>query len=398
MPRKTFPPTSKARGPKPRRAPRTRTVRPPAVGRLSRSLVPALLDWFAIAARDLPWRRTLDPYAIWVSEIMLQQTQVKTVRSYWERWMKELPDVAALSAAPEQRVLKLWEGLGYYTRVRNLQKAAQHINTNHAGQFPRDFEAILALPGVGRYTAGAIASIAFNQPAPIMDGNVIRVLTRISAIGGDPREKATNAVLWHLATALVERAANSQLSTINSQLLLSGPCSALNQSLMELGATICTPQNVQCPRCPVRAHCAAHRAGRVDELPNLGPRAKTTSREFHTFVVERDGKFLVKQRPAGVVNAGLWEFPNLEVTSTGSPPAASLKRLLHLTARCEPLGEVKHTITRYRMTQQVFRVVPEAEPPPPVDQFQWLAPAELDRRPFTSAHKRILARIPQPSN
>ncbi len=357
-----------------------------------------MLDWFATAARDLPWRRTLDPYAIWVSEIMLQQTQVKTVIPYWERWTRELPDVAALSAAPEQRLLKLWEGLGYYTRVRNLQKAALHIVAAHNGQFPREFDAVLALPGVGRYTAGAISSIAFNAPAPILDGNVIRVLTRIFAIGGDPRQKATNSVLWSLATALAERAAGSPLSTLHSPLLLSGPCSALNQSLMELGATVCTPQNAQCLLCPVRAHCVAHREGRVDELPNLGPRATATSREFHTFVVERDGKFLVAQRPAGIVNAGLWEFPNLEVTGRNSSPAASLKQLLQVTARCEILCEVKHSITRYRITQRAFRVVLNAKPPLVEERFHWLALAELHRRPFTSAHKRILAHISQPSN
>ena len=243
---------------------------------------------------------------------MLQQTQVKTVIPYWERWMKALPDVVTLAAAPEQRVLKLWEGLGYYTRVRNLQKAAQHIVAARAGQFPRDFDDILALPGVGRYTAGAIASIAFNQPVPILDGNVIRVLTRLHALAGNPRDKSTNTHLWHLATQLVEAAAShSSLFTLHSSLPL--PCSALNQSLMELGATVCTPQNPACPDCPVRAHCVAYREGRVSELPALAPRAATTRREFHTFVVERGGQFLVTQRPAGEVNAALWEFPNLEV-------------------------------------------------------------------------------------
>lgn len=329
---------------------------------------------------------------------MLQQTQVKTVIPYWERWMRELPDVAVLAAAPEQRLLKLWEGLGYYTRVRNLQKAAQHIVATHAGRFPRDFDAVLALPGVGRYTAGAISSIAFNAPAPILDGNVIRVLTRLFAIGENPRDKATNEHLWQLAAALVKRATSFQLSAFSFQFLLSGPCSALNQSLMELGATVCTPQNPQCLPCPVRAHCAAHREGRVNELPNLGPRATATSREFHTFVVERDGKLLVMQRTAGVVNAGLWEFPNLEVTNQHTAPATSLKQLLQVTARCEALCEVKHSITRYRITQRAFRVILKAKSSPEEERFHWLTLAELHRRPFTSAHKRILARISQPSN
>ena len=322
---------------------------------------------------------------------MLQQTQVKTVIPYWERWMRELPDVAALAAAPEQRVLKLWEGLGYYTRVRNLHKAAQHLVNAHSSQFPRGFEAVLALPGVGRYTAGAISSIAFNAPTPILDGNVIRVLTRLFATAENPRDKATNARLWELAAALVRQAAASQLSTPNAQLLLSGSCSALNQSLMELGATICTPQNVKCQVCPVRSHCAAHREGRVDEFPNLGPRAATTSREFHAFAVEQDGMFLVTQRPAGGVNAGLWEFPSLEVTAQRGTPAASLKQLLQVTARCELLCEVKHSITRYRITQRAFHVRLE-QPPDDLDsRFSWLAPSRLHALPFSSAHKRILA-------
>ncbi len=369
------------------RKPRPKSLAP-------RKLVLSLLAWFATAARDLPWRRTLDPYAIWVSEIMLQQTQVKTVIPYWERWMRELPDVVALAAAPEHWLLKLWEGLGYYTRVRNLQKAAQHVVATHDGRFPRDFDAILALPGVGRYTAGAISSIAFNAPAPILDGNVIRVLTRLFAIGANPRDTATNAHLWELAARLVETAADSQLATLNPQFLLSGPCSVLNQSLMELGATICTPQNPQCAVCPVRSHCIARRDGRVDELPNLSPRTAATSREFHAFVVEHREEYLVRQRPARAVNAGLWEFPNLEVTGQNNSPAASLKQLLQATARCEPLCEIKHTITRYRITQRAFHVAMKRKPASTGDLSRWLPLAELHMLPFTGAHKRILARIP----
>ena len=327
---------------------------------------------------------------------MLQQTQVKTVIPYWERWMCELPDVATLAVAPEQRVLKLWEGLGYYTRVRNLQKAVQHIVAAHDGQFPRDFDAVLALPGVGRYTAGAISSIAFNAPTPILDGNVIRVLTRLFAIAENPRDKATSTHLWHLAGQLVEAApTHSSPITNHSSLLLAGSCSALNQSLMELGATICTPQNAQCPLCPVRAHCAAHRDGRVGELPNLGPRATATRREFHAFTVEHDGQLLATQRPVGVVNAGLWEFPSLEVTGTRCTPAASLKLLLRITARCEPLCDVKHSITRYRITQRAFHVRLKQLPSDLGSQFRWLAQPELHALPFSSAHKRILARLSQ---
>src|SRR5580700_2037893 len=166
-------------------------------------IVPALLEWFAANARDLPWRRINDPYAVFISEIMLQQTQVKTVIPYYERWMRALPTVADFAKARPERVLKLWEGLGYYRRVRLAQAAARLIIDKHAGRFPEKFDDVLALPGVGRYTAGAICSIAFNQPAPILDGNVIRVLSRLLGIAGDPRSKVVNTKLWRAAQELV---------------------------------------------------------------------------------------------------------------------------------------------------------------------------------------------------
>jgi A/G-specific adenine glycosylase len=184
-----------------------------------RRLVPLLLRWFERKARDLPWRRTRHPYAIWISEVMLQQTQVKTVLPYWQRWMRKLPTIEALAKARPEKIHKLWEGLGYYSRVRNLHQAAKRILEQHGGRFPGRFDDVLALPGIGRYTAGAICSIAFNQPSPILDGNVIRVLTRIFGIATNPREKQTNALLWNLAGSLV---ANSKLKTRNSK--LSCPC------------------------------------------------------------------------------------------------------------------------------------------------------------------------------
>src|SRR6266496_4578583 len=240
--------------------------------RAIRRLVSVLLDWFTRHARELPWRRTLDPYAIWVSEIMLQQTQVKTVVPYWTRWMSELPTVKALAAAGPDRVLKLWEGLGYYTRARNLQKAAQRIVEFHRGKFPENFDDILALPGVGRYTAGAIASIAFHQPRPILDGNVMRVLTRIFGIAADPREKKTNAQLWQITEELVHYASHVAHHEF--------PCSRLNQSLMELGALICTPRSPRCERCPVNRLCVARHRGWQEKLPKIGRRETRTARRF----------------------------------------------------------------------------------------------------------------------
>ena len=200
-----------------------------------------LVRWFRENARDLPWRRTLDPYAIWVSEVMLQQTQVKTVIPFWERWMREIPTLDALASLSEPRLLKLWEGLGYYTRVRNLQKAARLIVTKPEGVFPSDPAQILDLPGIGRYTAGAIASIAYGQAQPLLDGNVVRVLTRLHGISENAREKPTVDQLWKLATELVIAAETLDKKAQQGARLSAGPCSDLNQSLMELGATICIP-------------------------------------------------------------------------------------------------------------------------------------------------------------
>jgi A/G-specific adenine glycosylase len=361
----------------------------------------ALLDWFAVHARDLPWRRTRDPYAIWVSEIMLQQTQVKTVIPFWERWLQELPTIEAAARAPSAKIHKLWEGLGYYTRVRNLQKAAQFIVEKHGGKFPEKFEEILALPGIGRYTAGAICSIAFNQPTPILDGNVIRVLTRLFGIAENPKEKETNARLWQKAEELVQ----------NSK----GNCSPLNQSLMELGALVCTPRNAQCLICPVQKLCVAFAENRVEELPNLGKRETATARHFLAFAVECGGKFLVQQKPAGVVNAHLWEFPNVEITvapsSRPSPPLgekvaggrlrgnASAPDLLN-TATVEfkklfgvkpktvqPLRTVKHSITRYRITLEAFSVSLARRPAKMAG--LWLAAKDFDSLAFASAHKKL---------
>jgi A/G-specific adenine glycosylase len=350
-----------------------------------RALVPALLAWFAHSARDLPWRRTRDPYAVWISEIMLQQTQVKTVIPYWERWMRALPGIRDLAEATPETIHKLWEGLGYYTRVRNLQKAARQIIANHAGRFPRDYKAILDLPGIGRYTAGAISSIAFNEPQPILDGNVIRVLTRLFGIATNPREKSTNEKLWHLAEQLV-----LQAHATTSELA----CSHLNQSLMELGAIICTPRQPNCAQCPVQRHCAARRTGRIDQLPNLGVRAPATARRFAAFVIERRGRFLVRQRPAGVVNAHLWEFPNVEITarSPGLKVIAQNELGLALTS-VEKLCVIKHTITRYRITLETWRANLKHSPRKSAPDVSWLTPAELSALAFTSAHRKVLGEI-----
>jgi len=381
-------------------------------------LAAALLDWFAVNARDLPWRRTHDPYAVWVSEIMLQQTQVKTVIPFWERWMRELPTIEAAAKVDSAKLHKLWEGLGYYTRVRNLQKAAQVIVNQHGGKFPENFDDVLALPGIGRYTAGAICSIAFNQPTPLLDGNVIRVLTRLFGIAENPKEKKTNARLWQLAEELVASAHERWGETPGEPGLAyqgkattaledarptphsprKNACSHLNQSLMELGATVCTPRNPQCLICPVQKLCVAFKNGRTEELPNLGKRDAATARRFMAFAVEHQGKFLVRQRPAGVVNAHLWEFPNVEVGTRTSEPQEVFGELDALRAadphavKPRPLCTVKHSITRYRITLEAFQVK-LGETTSTKKTGVWKTPAQMRALAFTSAHRRVLAAL-----
>jgi A/G-specific adenine glycosylase len=336
---------------------------------------------------------------------MLQQTQVKTVIPFWNRWLRELPTIEAAAKAPSEKIHKLWEGLGYYTRVRNLQKAAQVIVKKHRGKFPENFDDVLGLPGIGRYTAGAICSIAFNQPTPLLDGNVIRVLTRIFGIAENPKEKQTNARLWQLAAELVTQAAHLNPSRSsrreeahseprNGQSLLTSAatdiasCSALNQSLMELGALVCTPRNPQCLICPVKKLCVAFKENCVGELPNLDKRATATTRTFFTFVIERDGKFLVQQRPIGIVNAHLWEFPNFEINGKKKDAQEIFDSVFNFkTAKFQPLCTVKHSITRYRMTLEAFHVCLKNSPKKPAG--VWLSPKQIDSLALSSAHKKL---------
>jgi A/G-specific adenine glycosylase len=357
-------------------------------------LIPPLLDWFSANARDLPWRRTRDPYAIWVSEIMLQQTQVKTVIPFWERWMRELPTIESAAKAPLAKIHKLWEGLGYYSRARNLQKAAKQIvkggkrkTESGNAKFPEAFEEVLALRGIGRYTAGAICSIAFNQPTPILDGNVIRVLTRIFGVAENPKEKKTNQLLWQIAEELVSRAAREDARPTKNR-----SCSALNQSLMELGALVCAPRKPQCQICPVKKLCVAFKENRIDELPNLGTRASVTARHFVAFIVEREGKFLVRQRPAGIVNAHLWEFPNVELNGKKMELEEIFKSQFGIQPlELRPFCSLKHSITRYRITLEAVkaRLKKTAVKPHGV----WQTSERIQRLALTGAHRKILRNL-----
>lgn len=299
-----------------------------------------------------------------------------------------------------------------------MQRAAREIVAKHGGKFPREYEAMLELPGIGRYTAGAISSIAFNEPRAILDGNVMRVLARVFGVAGNAREKRVNEKLWRLAGELVTAAQTP--SAVARKIRDSSPrlprparkrCSQLNQSLMELGALICTPKQPKCGLCPVRKYCEALRTGRIGRLPDLGKRTASTPRRFAAFVVERRGRLLARQRPAGVVNAHLWEFPNVEVNGHGPDARTSLEarvkrrvgarglqemakaELGFAPSKLEKLCVIKHTITHYRITLEVYQGEIKRGEVKHMPGSRWLGAKELSKLAFTSAHRRILDRI-----
>ncbi len=352
---------------------------------LEERLVWNLLTWFVENARDLPWRRSRDPYAIWISEVMLQQTQVHTVLPYWERWMRALPTVRALANASSERIHKLWEGLGYYSRVRNLQRAAKEVITEHDGKLPSNAEALLRLPGIGRYTAGAICSIAFDQPTPIVDGNVIRVLARVFAVSGSIREPKFRNQVWEIAGRLVRTAKGAPFDQ---------PCSQFNQALMELGATVCRPRDARCDCCPVAPECAARKQGRVDELPALPKGPQVKKRRFMAFVIEQQGKLLLRQRPDGVVNGQLWEFPNVEVGFKRKSPDQVAAELFGVPTTIRgTLDSVKHSITRYRMILEPYIGKPAGKLSATAG--VWVGRNRLKLLAFSSAHKKVLRAFDQ---
>lgn len=374
--------------------PKARDARKPPERRAHKThlIVRSLLTWFSHNARNLPWRQTLDPYAIWVSEIMLQQTQVKTVIPYWNRWMRALPTVQAVARAKTETLLKLWEGLGYYTRARNLQLAARAILKEHGGVFPRDFEQILALPGVGRYTAGAISSIAYNSSTPILDGNVIRVVCRLFGIGGNPAKAVTKTRLWQLAEDLVQQASREvkDYHTWRAR-RCAGNCSMLNQALMELGAVVCTPRNSRCETCPVRSHCQALRSDQVANLPRPKPRVRALQRRLAVFVATCRGKILIQRRPADSLNGGLWEFPHAEFDPTQANLPDLVRSLVGaVSRRSTALCTIRHSITRHRFTAEAHWIEIARKPGRVQSGARWVRLQRARALPFTAAHRRIL--------
>ncbi len=303
----------------------------------------ALLRWYDVHRRDLPWRRTRDPYAIWVSETMLQQTRVETVIPYYERFLNRFPDLASLADAPLEDVYDSWTGLGYYSRARNLHAAAQTVLDEHAGRLPADVETLRRLRGVGRYTAGALASIAYDREEPLVDGNVIRVLARLFAVREDVGDRLVIERFWQIAGDLVRGARPGDL----------------NQSLMELGATVCKPRAPRCTDCPVRVGCAAADSGEPEALPHKQKRASARALVSVAAWLTRGGRTLAVRRPEGGLLGGLWELPGGELAD-GEALETGVRRCIHeaVGLRVQSawrVGQIEHVFTHRRLRLHVFR-------------------------------------------
>lgn len=341
----------------------------------------ALLAWYRRERRDLPWRRTRDPWAIWVSETMLQQTRVETVIPYYERFMQRFPSARMLADADADELMSHWAGLGYYSRARNLKAAASQVVREHGGRVPDDLEALRALPGVGRYTAGALASIAFDRPAPIVDGNVARVLARLLDLDLDVRSPAGQRRLWEEAEALAN-----------------GPSPGdLNQALMELGALVCTPRAPRCASCPLREHCRGSNAGRAEALPVKAPKKQPKRIEAVAALLVRGPRVLALRRPPSGLLGGLWELPGGELAA-GEKPAAGLARALRervglAPLRAKRLGEVTHGFTHRTLRLHVYRAAAPAGRVrrSDADAHRWLPLAALETLPLSALAKKALA-------
>lgn len=313
------------------------------------TLTEPLLNWYEENKRSLPWRQEVSPYRVWVSEIMLQQTRVEAVKPFFERFLKRLPDVGALAQCPEDELLKLWEGLGYYNRVRNMQKAAIEVLELHGGELPADYEKLLGLKGIGSYTAGAVASIAYQIPVPAVDGNVLRILTRVAEDDTDIMKASfRKQIEEQLAAYMQGEAFDAKWS------------GEFNQALMELGATVCVPNGVpNCEECPWKHLCRARQNNRISELP-VKSRAKERRIEKRTVFVLRDGeRVVIKKRPKKGLLAGLYELPNIEGYLTQEEALAYVKELELSPIRIQKLPEAKHIFSHVEWQMQGYAILIE---------------------------------------
>jgi A/G-specific adenine glycosylase len=346
---------------------------------MAHPLAAALLEWYAAHARDLPWRRTGDPYAIWISEVMLQQTRVEVVIPYYQRWMRRFPSVRALAATSQQEVLALWEGLGYYSRARQAHRAAQAIVAQHGGRLPSSPDELARLPGIGRYTAAAIAAIAFGVDAVALDGNLRRVLSRIFDLDEDPRSPRGGHTLHRLASAALPR----------------GHAASFNQALMDLGALICTPRSPSCGQCPVAWGCLALARGSVERRPVRRDPRRIPRRQVTAAVIRREGRVLIARRPEGKLLGGLWEFPGGK-REEGETLKACLRRELREELGVavwvgREVGAFDHAYSHFRVTVHVFECSIRRGEPRAIesDEIRWARPRELAGYPMGKVNRAI---------
>ena len=338
-----------------------------------------LLQWYKENKRDLPWRKTRDPYAIWVSEIMLQQTQVITVIPYYRNFLKTFPTVCNLAKANLSKVLKVLEGLGYYSRARNLYRTSKIIVNRFQGKVPDNLRDLLNLPGIGRYTAGAILSIAFNKEAPILDGNVKRVLSRLYAVSGSPGEKKTEQLLWQLSESLIPK----------------GHANSFNQALMDLGAMLCTPKDPQCSRCPLHRFCKGSTSGNPEKFPTKGIKKTIPHVESVSAVIKKGGKVFLNQRPPKGLLGGLWEFPNWRIE--GKPRMRVSLRLRNTFKKeikmdvevKELIGVFNQTYSHFKLTLHVFN----CEVLGGNGKGKWVPVKSLPLLPMSRIHRRVAEMI-----
>jgi len=336
-----------------------------------------LLQWYDREGRDLPWRKTRDPYHIWVSEIMLQQTGVETVIPYYENFLARFPDLFCLANAHLDEVIALWSGLGYYSRARNLHAAAIRVRDRFSGRLPSDFENLTSLPGIGRSSAGAILAIAFNRKIPILDGNVRRILVRLFAVEEDPRRPAIEKKLWQRAEALMSDQRPHDYT----------------QAIMDLGATLCTPRNPTCDRCPVGSCCLARETGREKLLPLRRQGKPLPLRREVALVLLNEGRFLLRKRPYGGMLGGLWEFPRLEAEGSAGAGKIAERLLAELSTTGNPqtLGNIRHAYSHFRLESEVFFAEVEGRNENVCESGEaWMSLAEMAGLPLHGAHKKIL--------
>ncbi len=350
-----------------------------------RQIRKSLLTWFDASKRDMPWRETDDPYRIWVSEIMLQQTQVKTVIPYFERWVKAFPTIEKLARAKEERVLKLWEGLGYYSRARNRHQAAKTVVKKFDGSVPDSLETLSTLPGIGRYTAGAILSIAFGRRVPVLDGNVKRVVSRLFALKENGVTRQSENRLWDRAEALLPRKRPGDF----------------NQSLMELGATVCLPKKPMCLLCPVQKSCDAFQRGRVEQYPPPKKRTPSKKIEVSAAVILKNGKVFIQKRPLGGLMGGLWEFPGGKLESGEHPEDGLLREIreelaVHITIT-EKMMTIKHAYTQFRVTLHAYlcRLPKGRIRATQCEQWRWVRREDLKSYTFPAANAKIVRFLTQ---